>query len=222
MRDQIRWLLLVLGFVASIAVSLGCATTTRLLFTDRIAAIGDPDESLLKAIGQQHAIALLGKRDSYIIYASDNHLEQLTRPDRGNTQHLNIKMRPGAFHIDGATISGYLMFTCEVDASTYVKAKELGFPIPARTIEQWKTDPRKKVPFVKSILVYGARFRPLRLDPKQIPMTADTFALTFYGTKAPMTASMAQRAAKIPNVETGKRLAFDILGLPTFRISAAK
>ena len=93
MKNQMQWLLLVAVFVISIAGSLGCATMAassvgsghdndfyfKPVLTDEIVAIGKPDKVLAKEIGQDHAVAFIGLKNTYLLYKGGEELEAIAQ-----------------------------------------------------------------------------------------------------------------------------------------------
>jgi len=93
LKNQIQWLSLVAAFIISIAGSLGCATMAassvgsgndnsfyfKPVLTDEIVAIGKPDKTLSKELGQDHAVAFIGLKNTYMLYKGGEELEAIAR-----------------------------------------------------------------------------------------------------------------------------------------------
>jgi hypothetical protein len=74
MKEHWRGVTLLMAFIVLIAGSMGCATMyvsslisshNNPVLTDEIVAIGRPDASLAKEMGQKNAIAFLGMKNTY-------------------------------------------------------------------------------------------------------------------------------------------------------------
>ena len=93
MKNQMQWLVLVTGFIALIAGSLGCATMAassvgsgndrdfyyKPVLSDEIVAIGKPDAALTKEIGQDHAVAFIGLKNTYMLHKGGEELERIAQ-----------------------------------------------------------------------------------------------------------------------------------------------
>ena len=93
MKYQIQWLALVALFAIGIAGSLGCATMAasqavnksdsefyyKPVISDEIVAIGKPDAALSKALGQEHVVAFIGLKNTYLLYKGGEELEQVAQ-----------------------------------------------------------------------------------------------------------------------------------------------
>jgi hypothetical protein len=93
MKHQVQWLALVIALVGGIAGSLGCATMAASgivnsgdndfyntpVISDEIVAIGKPDVSLGKALGQEHVVAFIGLKNTYLLYNGGEELERVAQ-----------------------------------------------------------------------------------------------------------------------------------------------
>lgn len=93
MKFQIQWLALVLAFAVGVAGSLGCATMVasetvnksdgdfynKPVVSDEIVAIGKPDAALSKELGQEHLVAFIGQKNTYLLYKGGEELEQVAQ-----------------------------------------------------------------------------------------------------------------------------------------------
>lgn len=93
MKFQIQWLALVLAFAMGVAGSLGCATMAasqavnksdidfynKPVISDEIVAIGKPDAALRKELGQEHVVAFIGLKNTYLLYKGGEELEQVAQ-----------------------------------------------------------------------------------------------------------------------------------------------
>jgi len=92
---QIQWLALVLGLVVSVAGSMGCATMAateaaghmgegggsdpKLVLEDEVVAIGRPDAALAKKLGQEHVVAFIGLKKTYLLNKGGEDLERIAQ-----------------------------------------------------------------------------------------------------------------------------------------------
>lgn len=93
MKHQIQWLALVLAFAVGVAGSLGCATMAasqavnrsdndfyyKPAVSDEIVAIGTPDAALSKELGQEHVVAFIGLKNTYLLNKGGEELEQVAQ-----------------------------------------------------------------------------------------------------------------------------------------------
>ncbi|PUE11090.1 hypothetical protein B9Z51_01840 [Limnohabitans sp. T6-5] len=113
---------MVLTLSAALIGGLGCATAivgsgpntkTKIIegavvLTDDILAFGRPDETMAKAMGKAHAIAFLGKANTYLLVEGGETLLSLTPLDPAR---LTLTPDNHRLHIQDKTIWGTLEFT---------------------------------------------------------------------------------------------------------------
>lgn len=103
--------MLVAGFVALTAGSLGCATMAALnaadnhsdfynrpALTDTIVAIGRPDPALTKDLGHPGAVAFIGEKNTYLIYRGGEELDRIAHLSL-DWQRLQILEQGGAYYL---------------------------------------------------------------------------------------------------------------------------
>ncbi len=88
-----QWLVLVITFTVGVAGSLGCATIAASeavkqsdrdfystpVISDEIVAIGKPDAALSKELGQEHVVAFIGLKNTYLLYKGGEELERVAQ-----------------------------------------------------------------------------------------------------------------------------------------------
>ncbi len=143
MRDQLQWLALVAGFCALVAGSLGCATmlvsdatdthdyTPTPVLTDEIIAIGQPDASLSKKLGQPDVIAFIGKKNTYMLYQGGKELAAIAGLQLDG-RHMNIDADSSRnLFIKDQKVWGQLVLQygedMEVSTDERAKLKDAGF-----------------------------------------------------------------------------------------------
>ena len=93
MKNQLKWLALVIAFMTLIAGSFGCATMAassvvnsgdadfynKPVLSDEIVAIGRPDIALTKELGQDDVVAFIGLKNTYLLYKGGDELERISQ-----------------------------------------------------------------------------------------------------------------------------------------------
>jgi hypothetical protein len=106
MKNQLQWLGFMLVFIVLISGSLACATMAAsaasknngstiktLALSDEIIAIGRPDAELSKKLNNEHAVAFLGKNNTYMLFKGGEELESISK----------LKLDPKRLDIDATT-----------------------------------------------------------------------------------------------------------------------
>jgi hypothetical protein len=144
MKNQLRWLALVMALIALISGSLGCATMLvssaaknhndfygKPVLSDEIVAIGCPDAALLKEVGQPHAVAFLGKKNTYMLYKGGEELDGVARLNLDKNRIDIDAARSQKLYLKGQQVWGGLILTYgggnNVDDTERVELEKAGF-----------------------------------------------------------------------------------------------
>jgi hypothetical protein len=143
MKKQMQWCALVVGFITLIAGSLGCATLLassaandhsdfyKPVLSDEIVAIGRPDESLSKTLGQPNVVAFLGKKNTYMLYKGGEELERITQLKLEGKRMDIDAARSHKLYLKDKQVWGELILTYgggnEVSAAEQAELDKAGF-----------------------------------------------------------------------------------------------
>ncbi len=198
MGYQIRWWTLVGGFSLLIAGSLGCATMMAVdstrgnnyipkpVLQDEIVAIGQPDETLAKKLGQPDVIAFLGRKNTYMLYKGGKELEAISKLEL-NGRHMSIDSNTNHnLYLKDNKLWGRLSLT--YGRGSKVSAEEETILAQANFTRIGKTSV-----YEKFINIEGLVYPPLPLSDAQMSKLATYRKLSLYDPtdKSPPT-SLAQ------------------------------
>ena len=226
MKNQTKWLALVLGFVSLIAGSLGCATMaatsavsrndsdfySKPALSDEIIAIGKPDEALAKKIGQEHVVAFLGIKNTYMLYKGGEELEQIAQL-KLEGKRLDIDAaRSHKLYLKDKQVWGELMLTYGggnvVSAAEQAELEKAGFtPIKGA----------KNNLYQKKIDIEGVISQAIKLSEAQMAQLITRREFNLYNprdVKPPLLPRIAHDIIAIPVVAVG--VAVDIVLMPVY------
>ena len=175
MKYQLRWLTLVLAFALSIAGSMGCATilatesgtnykyTPKLLLSDEIIAIGQPDATLASKLKQPEAIAFIGRKNTYMLFKGGKELQDISRLELDG-KRMNIdSSRSRKLYLKDKMVWGELVLTYRLNkddtTNDQARLEKAGFTLIS--------SPRNKV-YRKRLHIEGITYPALNLPESQL------------------------------------------------------
>ncbi|MEQ1621255.1 MAG: hypothetical protein ABL919_07590 [Methylococcales bacterium] len=184
MKQDYQWGILIVLFVTLIAGSFGCATLTATtaaknnefytnpVISDEIIAIGKPDAALSKAIGHDHVVAFLGKKNTYMLYKGGEELEHIStlhlygkRLVIDTTTHKNL-------YVKDKQVWGYIVLT-------YAKGLEITPEEQEELIKSGFSQPEYRT-YQKKIEIAGIITPAIQLTDQQIATLATTRPFNLY------------------------------------------
>lgn len=175
-----RWLALVAGFIALIAGSLGCATMAatsaadnhtdfynKPVLSDEIIAIGRPDASLSKSIGQPDAVAFIGQKNTYLLYKGGEELEKIAQMKLdGRLLHID-PARNHQLYLKDKQVWGDLVLTygegTTIPAAEQPELEQGGFSLQGSG---------KYARYQKMVAIEGLIYPPIKLSDAQLSKLA--------------------------------------------------
>ncbi len=177
MKCQIQWLALVFVLAVSVPGSLGCATMvateavdsigsggsshSKPVLEDEIVAVGRPDAALTEQLGQEHVVAFIGLKKTYLLNKGGEELERISQ--------LKLDGRRMKVHADGGRL--------------YIKNKQVwgdlvlvyGGPNPISPEEQaelekggFRANVGLKTIYAKQIQIEGVVYPAIKLSDAQL------------------------------------------------------
>lgn len=214
-KDRARYVGLVAAFVGLIAVSLGCATTVAMsssgnrsayystpVQSDTIFALGKPDAAAAQQMGAPHAMAFLGKKNTYLLFSGGEELMQVANGLDGNL--VSLGSQSGQLFLRDKKVWGTLTLTYGKGGS-YV-------PTPAEIATLTRlgfTQLGKSGVYRKSIAVNGVVYPALTLPEDQAQRFKVNRQLDFYN---PPDSSPPPDFSKLIKVPVA--IAVDVVTLP--------
>jgi hypothetical protein len=192
MKYQIQWLALVFVLVAGVAGSLGCATMAamdavqqsdssvhyRAVLADEIVAFGRPNAALTKELGQEHVVAFIGLKNTYLLNQGGEELERISQLKLdGNRLTVHAKDWEGSrLYLKDKQVWGCLVLTYgdtkSISKEEQAELKKSGFSIV----------PEKgtKNIYRKEINIEGLIYPAIKLSDEQMANLTRHRAFTLY------------------------------------------
>ena len=226
MKYQIQWLALMFVLVAGVAGSLGCATMAAIdkversdsmihfkpVLTDEIVAIGRPDEALTKELGQEHVVAFIGLKNTYLLNKGGEELERISQLKLdGRRMNVHAKDWEGSrLYLKDKQIWGWLVLTYgdtkPISIEEQAELKKSGFSVPKGGMGNV---------YRKEINIEGVIYPAIKLSDEQMAKLTIHRTFTLYdsgNTKPPVMGKIL----KSPLIVVG--VAADIVLIPVYGV----
>lgn len=189
MKSQMQWLALVVALVTGVAGSMGCATIAatsvvnsgesdfynKPILTDEIVAIGRPDEGLAKEMGQDHVVAFIGLKNTYMLNKGGEELERITQLKLEGKRMDIDAARSYRLFLKDKQVWGELVLTygggTPVAAAEQAELEKGGF-IPVRRA--------KNIQYQKKISIEGMVYPAIKLSDAQMSKLGAHRAFNLY------------------------------------------
>jgi hypothetical protein len=189
MKYQIQWWALVLVLATGVAGSMGCATMAasaavsggdsdfyyKPVLSDEIVAIGRPDTALAKEMGQDHAVAFIGLRNTYMLHKGGDELERISQ----------LKLEGKRMDID--TVRSYKLYLKDKQVwGELVLTYGGGKPIAAAELAELENGGFTQVPrsygpiYQKKVNIEGVVYPAIKLSDEQISKLGAHRAFNLY------------------------------------------
>ncbi len=216
-------------FTGNISAKLQNKTSNEYYFTpaltDSIFALGLPDDSLKKMIGQKHAIALLGFKNSYVLFKGGDELVQVAQQQLDG-KHMRIDSETSKkLFLKDKQVWGDLTLTYGDDSgitsAEIIQLKAVGF-VPVKS--------GSNTIYQKKVAIEGVLYPPIKLTNEQLSSLSvhrpfnlynspDTKPPISYAAVASLPFAIAADVALYP-VERALFIAGAVVYLPIFALSA--
>lgn len=224
MKHQIQWLALVLVFALGVAGSMGCATMAasnmadrgkkdfyfKPVLSDEIVAIGRPDAALGKSLGQDHVVAFIGLKNTYMLHKGGEELERISQLKlEGRHMKLDAEHSRRLFLKD-KQVWGEMLLTYGADKTlTQAEVAELeqgGFtPMPRSNGKVYQ----------KKVAIEGVLYPAIKLSDAQLSKLGTRRPFNLYHSRDEKPPLMG-RVLKVPLVAAG--VAADIALIPLYAV----
>lgn len=222
MKNQMQWLALVVALVTGVAGSMGCATMAaseyvnkgdsdfyyKPVLTDEIVAIGRPDATLAKELGQDHVVAFIGLKNTYLLHKGGEELEHISQ----------LKLEGKRMDIDAAR--SYRLFLKDKQVwGDLVLTYGGGMPVAAEEqaeLEKGGFTPlrgAKNAQYQKKVSIEGVVYPAIKLSDEQMSRLGTHRAFNLYSPRDSKPPVMG-KILKSPLIAVG--VAADIALIPVY------
>lgn len=163
-----------------------------LLFSDEIVAIGRPDADLAKKLGQEHVVAFLGRKHTYLLHKGGEELERIAQLD---VDPQNISLMGSLGHITRLNYADNAVWGTVYLSHQVMYERTIGSPNAAIPAEEKKElqelekagfaveyDRRYGRPnwYFKAVEVEGIAQEPIRFSREQLDILTKRRTVNFY------------------------------------------
>lgn len=225
MKSQIQWLALVLAFAVGVAGSLGCATMvasqavsqsdrdfySKPVISDEIVALGKPDAPLSKEIGQEHAVAFVGLKNTYLLYKGGEELEQIAQLNLDGKRMMMDASWNNRLYVKDKQVWGEVLLRYGINALSADEVNELskgGFSFTEKKIGNFKVRE-----YEKKVSVEGVIYPAIKIPDEQLSRLGMHRPINLYHSKDEKP-PMLPKILKAPLIPLG--VAADIALTPVY------
>jgi hypothetical protein len=222
MKSHIEWAALLISMIVLIAGSLGCATMAatsavysdddfyhEAILSDEIIALGKLDPALLKELEQPHAIAFIGKKQTYMLYKGGEELEQVSRlkldPKRFDT-NLN---GGGQLYRKDDQVWGEILLSYKLSYKTTSNDEHAELTKAGFVAQQGAYD----MLYEKKVYVEGIIYKAVQIPPEQLSKLSSPRPIHFFNPRDAKPPVLG-KILKTPLVVIG--VAADVILVPVY------
>ncbi len=225
LKYQVLWVALVFLFVAGVAGSLGCMTMVASetadklrahnyvppVFQDEIVALGRPDAALSQQLGQNHVVAFIGLKNTYLLNKGGEELERISQL-KLDGKRMNVRSDNGRLYIKDKQIWGDLLLTYgnhdTISAAERTELERVGFRAESKSGNY----------YWKEIKIEGATCPAIKLSNEQMSRLTVRRAFNLYdphNAKPPILSTILREYVEAPMIVAGGVVA-DIALTPVY------